>query len=129
MTYFILFLLFMLMIYIFTLKGNAVGTIPLGKVQSISYSQSFFINYTHIKTNKHSILLGHKMTNIKEGDELLMKRFQFKKMICNLSRKSNEYAIESVNLLDSLHDFIASTDPEKIMAYTKEKQNAIKLKK
>lgn len=68
MTYFILLLLFMLMIFLFTFKGNAVGTIPLGKVQSISYSQSFFINYTHIKTDRHTILLGHKMTNIKEDD-------------------------------------------------------------
>lgn len=129
MTYFILLLLFMLMIFLFTFKGNAVGTISLGKVQSISYSQSFFINYTHIKTDRHTILLGHKMTNIKEGDDLLMKRFQFKKMICNLTRKSPEYSIESINLLDNLSDFITSKDPEKVMAYTKEKQNAIKLKK
>lgn len=129
MIYFILFLLFMFMIFFFTFKGNVVGTIPLGKVQSISYSQSFFINYTHIKTDRHTILLGHKMTNIKEGDELLMKRFQFKKMICNLTRKSTEFSIDSINLLDSLHDFITSTDPEKVMAYTKESQNAIKLKK
>lgn len=129
MTYFILLLLFMLMIFLFTFKGNAVGTIPLGKVQSISYSQSFFINYTHIKTDRHTILLGHKMTNIKEDDELLMKRFQFKKMICNLTRKSPEYSIESINLLDNLSDFITSRDPEKVMAYTKEKQNAIKIKK
>lgn len=129
MTYFILFLLFIFMIFLFTFKGNVVGTIPIGQVQSISYSQSFFINYTHIKTDKHSILLGHKMTHIKEGDYLLMKRFQFKKMIFNLSRKSPEYAIESINMLDSLYDFLSSDDESKTMAYTKEKQNAIKLKK
>jgi len=129
MTYLILFLLFMFMVFIFTFKGSVVGTIPLGKVENISYSQSFFINYTHIKTDKHTILLGHKMTNIQEGDDLLMKRFQFKKMICNLTRKSTEFSIESINLLDNLHDFIASKDPEKVMAYTKESQNAIKLKK
>lgn len=129
MTFFILFLLFIFMIFIFNFKGSVVGTIPIGKVTEISYSQSFFINYTHIKTDRHSILLGHKMTNIKEGDELLMKRFQFKKMICNLTRKSTEFAIESINLLDNLHDFITIEDPEKVMAYTKESKNDIKLKK
>jgi len=110
-------------------KGKAIGTIPVGTVESFSYSQSFFITYTHIKTNKHTILLAHKMTNIAEGDSLLMKRFQFKKMLANQSRKSSEYCIDAINLLDTIPDFIASTDPEKVNTFTKEQQNDIRLKK
>lgn len=129
MFFLITIILFILMIIIFNFKGNAVGTIPIGKVESFYYSQSFFINYTHIKTEKHSILLAHKMTQIKEGDELLMKRFQFKKIISNISRKSPEYAIDSINLLDRLYDFLSSKDENKVMTYTKEEKNAIKIKK
>ena len=110
-------------------KGKAIGTIPVGTVESFSYSQSFFITYTHIKTDKHTILLAHKMTNIAEGDSLLMKRFQFKKMLANQSRKSSEYCIDAINLLDTIPDFIASTDPEKVNTFTKEQQNDIRLKK
>lgn len=69
------------------------------------------------------------MTNIKEGDALLMKRFQFKKMLANQSRKSSEYCIDAINLLDTIPDFIASTDPEKVNTFTKEQQNDIRLKK
>lgn len=69
------------------------------------------------------------MTNIKEGDALLMKRFQFKKMLANQSRKSSEYCIDAINLLDTIPDFIASTDPEKVNTFTKEQQNDIRLKR
>lgn len=69
------------------------------------------------------------MTNIKEGDALLMKRFQFKKILANQSRKSSEYCIDAINLLDTISDFIASTDPEKVNTFTKEQQNDIRLKK
>lgn len=129
MFYIIAILLIIGFIYVCCYKGNAIGTIPLGNVESFSYSQSFFITYTHIKTNKHTILLAHKMTNIKEGDALLMKRFQFKKMLANQSRKSSEYCIDAINLLDTIPDFIASTDPEKVNTFTKEQQNDIRLKK
>jgi len=129
MFYIIAILLVIGFTYVCCYKGKAIGTIPLGTVESFSYSQSFFITYTHIKTDKHTILLAHKMTNIAEGDELLMKRFQFKKILANQSRKSSEYCIDAVNLLDTIPDFIASTHPQKENAFTKEQQDAIKLKK
>lgn len=110
-------------------KGKAIGTIPVGTVESFSYSQSFFITYTHIKTDKHTILLAHKMTNIAEGDSLLMKRFQFKKILANQSRKSPEYCIDAINLLETISDFIASNDPKKENAFTKEQQDAVSVKK
>jgi len=129
MFYIIAILLIIGFTYACCYKGKAIGTVPLGTVESFSYSQSFFITYTHIKTDRHTILLAHKMTNIAEGDMLLMKRFQFKKMLANQSRKSSEYCIDAINLLDSIPDFIANTHPDKVNTFTKEQQNDVRLKK
>lgn len=129
MFYIIAILLIIGFIYVCCYKGNAIGTIPLGTVESFSYSQSFFITYTHIKTDKNTILLAHKMTNISEGDFLLMKRFQFKKILANQSRKSPEYCIDAINLLDTISDFIASNNAQKENAFTKEQQDAVRIKK
>ena len=96
-------LMFVAIYFIFR-KGSYVGEVSLGRVTEFSYSQSFFINYTHIKTEKHVMLISN-MRYIDVGDELVYVRHQHRGFIVNKTKKSFKHGVDTINNLNTLKDF------------------------
>lgn len=96
-------LMFVAIYFIFR-KGSYVGEVSVGKITDFSYSQSFFINYTHIKTEKHVMLISN-MQSIDVGDELVYVRHKHRGFIVNKTKKSFKHGVDTINNLNTLKDF------------------------
>lgn len=113
MFYFWVFVVLFLGLWVIMRKGEYVGEISVGRVVEFSYSQSFLINYTHIKTDKHVICCSY-MPKLNIGDELVLKRYKCVKTVYNKDVKSFECGVDMINNLSTLKDFATAKQLEKV---------------